>query len=35
MDAVKVAALMKCIYKESSGFIVNIKRIKEDRGSHM
>ena len=34
-DAVKMAALMKCIYKGSSGFVVNIKRIKEDIGSHM
>ena len=34
-DALKMAALMKCIYKGSSGFIVNIKRIKEDIGSHM
>jgi hypothetical protein len=32
--AVKMAALMKCIYKGSSD-IVNTKRIKEDIGSHM
>jgi hypothetical protein len=30
-----MAAQMKCMYKESFGFIVNTKRIKEDVGSHM